>query len=114
MKLLLGFHWEGLPESTIGKLRHVIPSKGGSGTIYAISAIVTDSEGGGYIRYYANKAVLRPMELRSIMALKQATETINLLHGKTLFRKDLNQQISNRSSDESFPNTPIDVRFRKR
>jgi hypothetical protein len=70
-----------------------IPSKGGAGTIYAISAIVKVSEGGGYIRYYASKAALRPSELRSITGLKQANEAPYLLHGKTVLRQDLNKQL---------------------
>jgi len=59
-----------------------IPSKKNPGTIYVISAIITDSEGGGHIRYWSSKGILYPVESRSILGLRQADETPYLLHGK--------------------------------
>ena len=75
-----------------------IPSKTGTGIIYAISAIVTNSENGGYIRYNTSIAELIPIESRSILNIKQTDESPYLLHGKTVFKKDLNKQILNGSS----------------
>jgi hypothetical protein len=49
-----------------------ISSKDATGTIYEIDAIVTSTEGGGYIRYHSSKATLSPMESRNLSLVNQA------------------------------------------
>jgi len=59
-----------------------IPSKKETGTIYVINAIVTDLEGGGYIRYWSSKGILYPVESRSILQINLEDRAPGLCNAK--------------------------------